>query len=119
MLIKSRSDVQCISVLRQGNVICDVLISGPPPGQCEVFICTELLSNPLDQIALQGVVRDRDGTLTTIFLQWQINLELTKDQALNRLKTMQSSLNLSYSSLKVITNMGGAMQGEGRGGIRG
>lgn len=69
-----------------------------------MFICTELLSNPLDQIAQQGVVRDRDGTLTTIFLQWQINLELTKDQALNRMKTMQSSLNLSYSSLKVITH---------------
>lgn len=68
-----------------------------------MFICTELLSNPLDQIALQGVVRDRDGTLTTIFLQWQINL-VTKEKALNRMTTKQSSLNLSYSSLKVINH---------------
>lgn len=77
-----------------------------------MFICTELLSNPLDQIALQGVVRDRDGTLTTIFLQWQVNLNVTKEQALNRMKTMQSSKSLlQFSKGHYPHNMGGAMQG--------
>ena len=68
-----------------------------------MFICTELWSNPPDQIALQGVFRDRDGTLTRIFLQEQSNLKVTKDKAVHCMETARWLLILSFSSVKVIS----------------